>query len=161
MDLFIIRHGIAIDRHEVSKDSDRYLTEEGKDKMRIVGKGLKKLGVNFDYILSSPYIRAVQTSEIIAEETGFNKNDIIKTEHLQPSGNWRKIFNTVKKGKYVAIFGHDPMFSDIVAELLEANGISTPVKKGSVCRIFLENIDTLTGELKWFIPPKVFVELLS
>ena len=35
--------------------------------MRQIAKGLRALGVEFDLILSSPYIRAKETAEILAD----------------------------------------------------------------------------------------------
>ena len=47
MQLYIVRHGIAIDREapKCPADPERYLTEEGKEKTRQVATGLAALGV--------------------------------------------------------------------------------------------------------------------
>jgi len=52
----VIRHAIAAPMapgHEFS-DQKRSLTEEGRSRMREVVKGLKKLGVQLDLILTKP-----------------------------------------------------------------------------------------------------------
>jgi len=59
MNLYIIRHAIAVDEGAPEyEDSQRPLTDKGKKKMRQIAKGLHTLGVGFDLILSSPYVRA-------------------------------------------------------------------------------------------------------
>src|SRR6266542_1252766 len=88
MNLYIIRHAIAVDKgtFEYSDDSQRPLMEKGKKRMRQIAKGLHALGVEFDLVLSSPYVRAKETAEILAEvfET---KTDIAYSENLIPMGD--------------------------------------------------------------------------
>src|SRR5882757_893767 len=68
MQLYIVRHGIAIDREDPKcpPDPERYLTEEGIEKTKQVAKGVAALGVTADLFLTSPYVRASQTAEIFA-----------------------------------------------------------------------------------------------
>ena len=48
MNLYIIRHAIAVDEGtpEYEDDSQRPLTDKGKKKMRLIAKGLRSIGVN-------------------------------------------------------------------------------------------------------------------
>ena len=68
MDCILLRHGIAEDR-EVWKgpESERPLTKEGVQKTRKAVAGLKNLGIQPTHLLSSPYTRAWETAEIVAE----------------------------------------------------------------------------------------------
>ena len=69
MDLFILRHGYAGNRlSDSKKDTKRQLTVSGKKEVVEIEKSLKKLGVKFNVIFSSPLTRAFQTAKIIAEE---------------------------------------------------------------------------------------------
>src|SRR4051794_33079654 len=65
--LFVLRHGIAVPRGsaEVS-DEDRPLTPKGPRRMRQIGRGLRRLGIELDAIVASPLPRAWETAEIIA-----------------------------------------------------------------------------------------------
>ena len=66
MNLYIIRHAIAVDAGTADfEDSQRPLTDKGRKKMRQIAKGLRSLGVEFDLILSSPYLRTQETAEIL------------------------------------------------------------------------------------------------
>ena len=90
MNLYIIRHAIAVDEGspEYEEDSQRPLTDKGKKKMRQIAKGLRALGVDFDLILSSPYIRAKETAEIL-EDVFKLKKDIEFSDNLIPMGDTR------------------------------------------------------------------------
>ncbi|MGE5777141.1 MAG: SixA phosphatase family protein, partial [Chloroflexota bacterium] len=57
MNLYIIRHAIAVDEatSDYENDSERPLSDKGRKKMRLIAKALRNLGVEFDLILSSPY----------------------------------------------------------------------------------------------------------
>ena len=50
MQLYIVRHGIAIDREDPKSppDPDRYLTEEGIERTKQVAKGIVALGATAD-----------------------------------------------------------------------------------------------------------------
>ena len=69
MKLYILRHGIAVEPGTpgYETDADRPLTSEGERKMRQIAGAMEALELSFDLILSSPYLRARQTAEIVAE----------------------------------------------------------------------------------------------
>src|SRR5689334_2900287 len=71
MELYFLRHGIAADTGpEDSGDAGRPLTEEGIDKLKEAARGLRRLGVRPDVLLSSPLVRARQTAEIVRKAFG-------------------------------------------------------------------------------------------
>ena len=62
-ELYLIRHGLAEERGEAwPDDTKRPLTDEGMSRMRKAARGLARLGVSFDAILTSPLTRARQTA---------------------------------------------------------------------------------------------------
>ncbi len=67
--LYIVRHGIAIDREDPKcpSDPERYLTPDGLQRTCEVAKKLAKLIGPPKVFISSPYVRAVQTAEIFAD----------------------------------------------------------------------------------------------
>ncbi|PYU14179.1 MAG: phosphohistidine phosphatase SixA, partial [Acidobacteria bacterium] len=75
MELYIVRHGIAIDREDPQcpPDPERYLTEEGVEKTKGVAKGVAALGVAADLFFTSPYVRASQTAEIFADVLDYSR----------------------------------------------------------------------------------------
>jgi len=59
MELYIIRRAIAqsLDKENEFFDDKRGLTDEGRDRMREIAKGLLRLGAEFDLVLTSPLAR--------------------------------------------------------------------------------------------------------
>jgi len=101
MQLYIVRHGIAIDREDPKcpPDPERYLTEEGIEKTKQVAKGVAALGVTADLFLTSPYVRASQTAEIFAGALDFAKQKIRRTDLLLPGAEPSLLFRELAKEK--------------------------------------------------------------
>ena len=87
MNLYILRHAIAMDKTQWRRaDSDRPLTKDGIKKMKKAAKGIKRLDLKLDWILTSPYRRAYDTAVIAAKALRLKKNlRIIKS--LAPDGS--------------------------------------------------------------------------
>lgn len=162
MNLYLIRHAIAEEETPSGEDSQRELTDKGAKKMRLIAKGLRTLGVEFDLIVSSPYLRAVQTAEILSEV--FKKKKFVLSDHLMPTGDMDLLIAEINE-KYsvnsLAIVGHEPYLSTLVS-LLTAGG--TPVemtfKKGGVCHLSTDDLHhTHKATLEWLLPPGVLVEI--
>ena len=66
MRLYVIRHAIAEDKTPDLNDADRELTKDGRRKMKSVVKGLRELEIMFDRLITSPWRRAAQTTELLA-----------------------------------------------------------------------------------------------
>src|SRR6267154_2181515 len=58
MQLYIVRHGIAIDREDTKcpPEAERYLTEEGVKKTKQVAEAVATLGIQADLMFSSPHV---------------------------------------------------------------------------------------------------------
>jgi len=84
MQLYIVRHGIAIDREDPKcpPEAERYLTEEGVEKTKQVAEAVAALGIQADLMFSSPYVRATQTAAIFASELEYSKQKIRRTDSL-------------------------------------------------------------------------------
>ena len=68
MKLYIVRHGIAYEADSQTTDSQRALTTQGREKINKIAYALKKLGLQPNLILSSPY---VQRSLIVRRISSF------------------------------------------------------------------------------------------
>jgi phosphohistidine phosphatase len=120
MQLYIVRHGIAIDREDPQcpPDPERFLTDEGMEKSKQVAKGVAEIGAVPDLMLSSPYLRAVQTAEIFASALEQNKQKIRKTDLLLPGADPMQLFRELareKQASAVFLFGHAPHLDDLIA----------------------------------------------
>jgi phosphohistidine phosphatase len=160
MQLYIVRHGIAIDREDPKcpPDPQRYLTEEGVKKTEQVAKGVAALGVTADLFLTSPYIRAAQTAEIFAAALEYAKQKIRRTDLLLPGAEPSLLFRELAKDRQassVFLFGHAPQLDDIVATALGSKRHFTSLKKAGVARIELKRISPPIGMLAWLATPKL------
>lgn len=167
MKLFLVRHGIAIDRlgPGMSRDSERNLTDEGIAEMRIVAKGLKDIGVKPDLVLASPYLRTRETATIIASTFGL---EIATIDALAPGVIMSALYKAVQRHlnqnpnyNQIVLVGHEPDMGMIASTLIHAGPeFVMPFKKGAVCRIDTPDLpSTMPGTLKWYIPPKLFTKL--
>jgi phosphohistidine phosphatase len=160
MQLYIVRHGIAVDREDPKcpPDPDRFLTQEGIEKARQVAKGVAEIGAAPDLFFSSPYLRAHQTAEIFAAELGYSKNKIRKTDQLLPGAEPLQFFRELSKDKdlsAVFLFGHAPHLDDLIATSLGSNHHITSLKKSGVALIELKRLVPPSGELIWLATPKL------
>ena len=65
MQLFLVRHAIAVASAPDHPDATRPLTPEGRARFIKAVRGAKALGWRFDHLYHSPLTRAVQTAELL------------------------------------------------------------------------------------------------
>ena len=113
MDLYVLRHAIAEPREGAfpGGDSLRPLTAEGEKKMGRAAKGMKAMKLSFDLILSSPYVRAKQTADIVAELLHQQKG-LEFCDALAADGNPKDLIDDLRKRhrkrKSILLVGHEP-----------------------------------------------------
>jgi phosphohistidine phosphatase len=162
VNLYLIRHAIAEEESPSGEDSQRELTDKGAKKMRLIAKGLRTLGVEFDLIVSSPYVRAMQTAEILSDV--FKKKKFVLSDHLMPAGDPNLLIAEINEKHTVdslAIVGHEPYLSNLVS-LLVADGapVEMTFKKGGVCYLSTDDLHhTHKATLEWLLTPGVLVEI--
>ena len=165
MNLYIIRHTIAVDEgtSDYESDSERPLTDKGRKKMRQIAKGLHNLGVEFDLILSSPYVRARETAEILADVFKMKKK-IVFSDNLIPMGNPELLITEINE-KYsvdsMALVGHEPHLSTLVGLLAAENAkIDVTLKKGGVCYLSADDLHhEHRATLEWLLTPGILTEI--
>ena len=160
MQLYIVRHGIAIDREDPKcpADPERYLTEEGVEKTRQVAKGVVGLGATAELMLSSPYTRATQTAQIFAGALDHSKQKIRRTDLLLPGADPSLLFRELAKDKQfssIFLFGHAPQLDDIIAMAVGSKHHIAALKKAGVALIELKRISPQIGQLLWLATPKL------
>jgi phosphohistidine phosphatase len=156
-ELYLIRHGVAEERGDAwPDDAKRPLTEEGTDRMRKAARGLARIGVKFDAVLTSPFVRTRQTAEIVA--TAFDERPpIVSVESLAPGGSIQNALSDLERQarrSRVAIVGHEPGIGELAARLA---GARYPIefKKGAVCRIDVKTFPAGPGKIRWFMTSKI------
>lgn len=160
MQLYIVRHGIAIDREDPKcpPEAERYLTEEGVEKTKQVAKGLAALGVAGDLLITSPYARAVQTAEIFADALDYSRQRIRRNEILLPGSEPTLLFRELareKQASSIIVFGHAPHLDGVIATALGSKKHVTSMKKVGVALIELKRISPPMGVLAWLATPRM------
>ena len=160
MQLYIVRHGIAIEREDprCPPDPERHLTEEGVEKTEQVAKGVAALGATADLLLTSPYVRATQTAEIFASALDYAKQKIRRLDLLLPGAEPSLLFRELareKQASSIFLFGHAPQLDDVIATALGSKRHLTALKKGGVALVELKRLSPPIGVLVWLATPKL------
>ena len=156
MKIYILRHGTAEPRGEQVAEEERKLTPEGKKGVKNVLQMARSAGVQPEVILTSPWLRALETASMAAE--ALKCADVKQTRSLlpavPPSQIWREILAHAQ-AKQVMIVGHEPHLSRVAAFLLDSP-LPIDLKKGAILRVDVEGEESHPGGvLKWFITPKL------
>jgi len=157
-ELYLIRHGLAEERGDAwPDDSKRPLTDDGLSRMRKAARGLSRLGVSVEVVLSSPFVRARQTAEIVAG--GLDpRPSLVNVDSLAPGGSYAAVIGDLEKQSRktrIALVGHEPAIGELAARLI---GSRHPIefKKGAVCRIDIDDLPPAgPGDLRWLLTPKI------
>jgi phosphohistidine phosphatase len=162
MELYILRHGIAVERGTpgYKKDSDRPLTPEGEEKMRQIANAMRGMDLKFDLILSSPYARAEQTAKIVAGELD---EDVSYSDYLVPGANALELIGEIndERPQRVLLVGHEPDLSSLISVLITGGSdAGIELKKGGLCRLTTEKlVFGKCARLNWLLTPKQLREL--
>lgn len=158
MEIYLLRHGIAEDGKPGMRDADRPLTDEGVKRLRTTMKRAREAGLAPTLILSSPYLRAVQTAKVAKEILDY-EGKIVESRAFTPDASpqdaWDEVRNYSDESQ-VLVSSHEPLMSSLTAFLLNSPALSVDFKKGALARIDLSgSFARPRGTLKWFLIPKL------
>jgi len=160
MELYFLRHGIAAERDcpKYKIDSTRPLTVQGKRKMRICARGMQALGLSFDTILCSPYVRAKQTARIVVGVFSLKESKINFTDTLVPEAPVERLLQEIQtrfpKASSILLVGHEPHLTGCIAFLLNrAKPVCINLKKGGLCHLTLSSTERTNASLNWLLTP--------
>ncbi|MGI0488348.1 phosphohistidine phosphatase SixA [Pantanalinema rosaneae CENA516] len=164
IDLYLIRHGLAGEHGSYANDNERPLTDEGKQKTRLVAKRLRQLGLQFDQMLTSPLVRARQTAEILLE-VGLSQQ-LDTSPSLAPGGElsaWLQWLaaTPLSDRPCLALVGHEPGLSTWAETLVWGSAKGALIlKKAGAIGLTLPNTGSPIGhsELFWLTPPRLLLE---
>ena len=167
MDLLLIRHADAGDSTEWAKtrkpDSQRPLSDKGREQAKESAKALVKLVPKVDLFAVSPYVRAMQTAELVFERYVETRAREI-TDSLVPEAKPDAFIRWLRAQgprSVVAVVGHDPHLSTLATWLISGVEESRmEVKKGGACLISFERFPAKKeGTLQWLMGPKQLRQL--
>jgi phosphohistidine phosphatase len=162
MRLYLMRHGIAIDREDPDcpPDPERYLTPKGVQRTRAGARGLRALRVKPTALLTSPYVRAVQTGEIICEVLGLDCKQLKTTDALKPEAKPGKLVEELTRlSGEVICFGHAPQMDEFIAHALKATAPFTSLKKSGAACLDIDSLAPLRATLFWLLTSRTLRRL--
>src|SRR5256885_2215832 len=161
-ELYLIRHGVAEERGDAwPDDTKRPLSEAGIERMRKAARGLARLDVSIDVVLTSPLVRARQIADIVA--SALDPRPALATiDSLAPEGTYAALMADLekhgRKGR-LALVGHEPGIGELAARLIGSRH-SFEFKKGAVCRIDVDEIPPAgPGDLRWMMSPRMLASI--
>ncbi len=154
MKIYLMQHGPALPKEQ---DPEEGLGPEGKERIHAGGKALKKMGVTFDAILSSPKKRSKDTAAIVAEQVGFPLEKIIETKNVKamaPPEDTVQALSELSGAQRVLIAGHLPSVAEVASFLLtEGSRAAVQFEMGGCCCIDVDELPTHSGRLRWYLTP--------
>jgi phosphohistidine phosphatase len=152
-ELYVLRHAHAGDPAAWSgPDADRPLSDKGERQAERLGAFLAGIDFKPGAIISSPKIRAAQTAERVAAHLGVAVAIDERLADAVGPAAVEAVLRDAGDPSRAVIVGHDPDFSDLVAELTGADEI--PMRKGSLARIDVDRpLRAGRGTLRWLVPP--------
>lgn len=163
MKLYLVRHAIAEDSADCDDDSLRPLTEKGCEKMKRIATALHEIGVEPDLIVSSPFVRARQTADILAKELQY-KGEPAYSDFLVPGGGPNDMIGEINE-KYpvdeLMLVGHEPNLSALAGVLLAGSpDLAINLKKGGVCCLSVDDLRyDRKAVLEWLLTPKIAIHI--
>ncbi len=156
--LYLLRHGLAVPYGTPDiADDDRPLTAKGEQRVRSVGRALKRLKVKVERIATSPLPRAYRTAEIVAEVLGASDmievaDELIAHRDAASIQDWLK----TRPEEKLMVVGHNPSLSQLLGRLVV--GPDHP-SIGDLHKAGVAALLSDTGEIyriDWIARPKLF-----
>ena len=139
-------------------DESRPLTKRGREVTLKVARWLAAIGARPDLVLTSPYVRAVQTAAIVAESAAGVDVPVLD-ERLVPGfgiSELREMLEAHASAGALMLVGHESDFSVVIGELIGGGRVT--MKKASVALVDIPGPPLASGRLVWLVTPSLLVE---
>ena len=155
--LFLQRHCTPVAGHPM--DATRQLTDAGRKQAAQMAAFLVADIGRVDIVISSPFARAIETAEIMADALG---SYVTTTTMLEPDAKpedaWAEIERLGQQSQDVLIVGHDPSINLLLAWLI--NGGSIRFEWGAIAHVSQKTMhrgthDQVVARLHWFVDPEL------
>jgi len=155
MELYFLRHGAAAARADwEGDDSQRPLTDQGREDMTRMAGLLARMAPALDAIVTSPYVRSSETAEIVAQHLDM-QDKVVIDDRLEPgfdAGRLGKLLKKFPEAKALLLVGHEPDFTTTIGEL---TGGRIVLKKGGMGYVETADASLKKAVLVWLVQPGV------
>jgi len=160
MKVILLRHADAGSRDAARwpNDDERPVSPEGRVKQAACARAMKKMGIRFDVLVSSPLLRARETADIVADVFGY-QDEILTDDALGHRCSAAAITGLLARhapGSRVLLVGHEPTFSLAAGAFIGRSGDAGLVlKKSGVIGLTFDGIPAPgAGALEYLLKPK-------
>jgi phosphohistidine phosphatase len=159
--LILIRHGDAGSRDEKKwpDDTERPLTKQGDRQTAKMATWMRRRSYIPTVLLSSPWVRAWQTAEVVAREF---EDEGLMPEACEPLATmprverFAEVIGSPGADAMIALVGHEPWLGELASRLLTSSNsrLQIDFPKSGVIGIELEAVESGAGRLMFFWRPK-------
>ena len=159
--LLLVRHAHAGDRDpsQWPDDTQRPLTEKGRRTHAKVARTLRGLELAPELVLTSPWVRATQTAEILRDVLLLPGRPVPCPALADDPDLARIAADVGPRGEraVVALVGHSPWMEELAALLLAGNGrgLKVDFPKSGVLALDADRLAPASATLWFFLRPKM------
>jgi phosphohistidine phosphatase len=160
IELYIVRHAYAGERDPEQWPDDRLrpLTPKGERKFRRAAEGLGILVPGVDVVLSSSWVRAWRTAEILERRACWPAPERLAALEAAPPAPVVAALASYGSGDAIALVGHEPFLGWLASYLLtgDPHHARLTLKKGAALALDVEgSIGLGKATLRWLLQPRV------
>ena len=159
MNLFFLRHAKAEPRSPKYKsERKRPLSAEGEQIMKRAAQGMVEMDLDFDLIITSPYLRAAQSARIVAKI--YETDKIWTSQNLVAEGGSEKVVDDILDNysslENILLVGHEPGLSNLMSLLLTGGPeLEIELKKSGLAKLCIEQLRSgKCARLEWILTPR-------
>jgi phosphohistidine phosphatase len=154
MELYLMQHGSAFSK---DVDPDQPLSPVGREQVIKSAQAVRRMGLAFDMVASSPKTRARQTAEVICELIGYPEEDIVISDALKamaPPTESIQFLEQYRQQGAMLVTGHLPNLAKLAGELLSpGHAPAIQFANGGLTRIDLWEERDKAPVLRWHLTP--------
>jgi phosphohistidine phosphatase len=158
VELYLVRHAHAGDPARwTGPDERRPLSAKGRLQAERLGRHLAAIRLDIEVIVSSPKVRARETADLVATALGTEVRIDERVGGGLTIGSLEDVLADAGNPARAMVVGHDPDFSELVADLSGAPSI--PMRKGALARLDAARPLRPGGAiLRWLLPPDALAD---
>lgn len=153
MELFVVRHAVAVPQRPDLPDEARPLTPDGRRRFQRAVRGMDRLGIKLDRLYHSPWLRAVETAELLTRLVDVDGETVVEPGLTRAPD--ASLLSSLR-GDRVCAVGHEPWLSELVSMLMYGTakyGTRFDFRKGGLA--WLEgDLKPRRMVLRAFLPPR-------
>jgi phosphohistidine phosphatase len=155
--IYLLRHANAGNFSSDGSDAGRELTAQGREILRTVLRRAQGAKVSPGLILTSPFVRAIETAEMAGEILGC-ASPIERTSALVPSASpydiWEELRQRREEIDRVLLVSHQPLIGHLVAFLLDSPSLEVEIGPAALAAVREDSTGPEPrGVLQWLLTP--------